>query len=315
MPDEVGPFPPVRGFRGPYRFLSNFARTPVTVDGVTYRTLEHGFQAAKTDDATARAAVMAVRSPAAARLRGQTVPLRAGWDQQRLAVMARLLRAKFSDPRLAAALVATGTAEFVEVNTWDDGYWGVCGGQGNNHLGRLLMALRDELLAELGPRQHGVRLAVVGSAARCFTPRTAVLARQRISLAIWRLRPEVIISGGCPKGGVDVWRGTSPACTATRSPAATSSSTFPPTSGGRRTGTRPGTPGSRPTARTCFAWPPAPAAPTVAAGPPTRRSGAAGSSSASGSDRLGDRDRRSARSPTGLTAWPGRWQRTTADPL
>ena len=205
MPDDVGPFPPVRGFRGPYRFLSNFARTPVTVDGVTYRTLEHGFQAAKTDDATARAAVMAVRSPAAARLRGQTVPLRAGWDQQRLAVMARLLRAKFSDPRLAAALVATGTAELVEVNTWDDGYWGVCGGQGNNHLGRLLMALRDELLAELGPRQHGVRLAVVGSAARCFTPRTAVLARQRISLAIWRLRPEVIISGGCPKGGVDVW--------------------------------------------------------------------------------------------------------------
>ncbi len=205
MPDDVDLFPPVRGFRGPHRFLSSFARTPVTVDGVTYRTLEHGFQAAKTEDVKARAAVMALRSPAAARLRGQTVPLRAGWDQQRLVVMARLLGAKFSDARLAAALLATGTGELVEVNTWDDGYWGVCAGRGENHLGRLLMALRGELLAEFGPRQHGVRLAVVGSAARDFTPRTAVLARQRISLAIWRLRPEVVISGGCPKGGVDIW--------------------------------------------------------------------------------------------------------------
>ena len=205
MPTVVDAFPPVRGFRGPYRFLSNFARTPVTVDGVTYRTLEHGFQAAKTDDPEARAAVMALRSPAEARLRGQRVPLRPGWDEQRLAVMARLLRAKFSDACLAAALVATGTADLVEVNAWDDGYWGVCGGRGDNHLGRLLMALRAELVAGFGPRQHGVRLAVVGSAAHCFSARTAVLARQRISLAIWRLRPEVVISGGCPKGGVDIW--------------------------------------------------------------------------------------------------------------
>ena len=67
------------------------------------------------------------------------------------------------------------------------------------------MALRAELLAELGPRQHGVRLAVVGSAASSFTPHTAVLARQRISLAIWRLRPQVVIFGGCPKGGVNIW--------------------------------------------------------------------------------------------------------------
>jgi ribA/ribD-fused uncharacterized protein len=205
MPSDGDPFPAVLGFRGPYRLLSNFARTPVTVDGVTYRTLEHAFQAAKTDDPTDRLAVMAIRSPAAARLRGQSVALRPDWDDQRLAVMARLLRAKFRDARLAAALLATGTGHLVEENTWGDRYWGVCAGRGDNHLGRLLMTLRGELLANLGPRQPGVRLAVVGSAARHFTPRTSALARQRISLAIWRLRPEVVISGGCPKGGVDIW--------------------------------------------------------------------------------------------------------------
>jgi ribA/ribD-fused uncharacterized protein len=205
MLSDGDPFPAVLGFRGPYRFLSNFARTPVTVDGLTYRTLEHAFQAAKTDDPSARAAIRALRSPAAARLGGQSVALRAGWDEQRLEVMARLLKAKFMDPRLAAALVATGTGELVEDNTWGDRYWGRCGGRGENHLGRLLMALRSELLADLGPRQEGVRLAVVGSAGHHFTGRTAVLARQRISLAIWRLRPEVVISGGCAQGGVDIW--------------------------------------------------------------------------------------------------------------
>src|SRR6266508_6233893 len=130
-------------------------------------------RAAKTDATDARAAVIAASSPMAARVLGQTVPLRVGWDDQKRTVMARLLRAKFSDARLAAALLATGTGQLVEVNTWGDHYWGVCAGRGDNHLGRLLMVLRDELLAELGPRQHGVRLAVVGNAARSFTPHTA----------------------------------------------------------------------------------------------------------------------------------------------
>ncbi len=216
--------------------------------------------------------------------------------------MARLLRAKFSDPRLAAALVATGTAELVEVNTWDDGYWGVCAGQGNNHLGRLLMALRAELLAELGPWQHGVRLAVVGSAARCFTPRTAVLARQRISLAIWRLRPGVVISGGCPKGGVDIWARDVAGVYGYTIARGDFVEHLPAHQWWAPDGYQARNAGSRPTARICFVWPPAPAVRTAAAGPPTWRNGAAGSSSASGSDRLGDRDRRSARTPTGLTA-------------
>jgi ribA/ribD-fused uncharacterized protein len=199
------PVPCGPGLHGPYRFLSNFAHTPFDLDGVTYGSVEHAYQAAKTDSSSARAAIVAIRSPADARLRGQTVLLRAGWDEQRLAVMARLLRAKFRDPRLAAALVATGTGQLVEENTWGDCFWGACDGRGDNHLGRLLMALRTELLAAFGPRRHDVRLAVVGSAAHHFTARTGVLARQRISLAIWRLRPEVVISGGCPQGGVDIW--------------------------------------------------------------------------------------------------------------
>ena len=33
--------------------------------------------------------------------------------------------------------------EIVEENTWGDTFWGVCKGVGENHLGKLLMEIRD----------------------------------------------------------------------------------------------------------------------------------------------------------------------------
>ncbi len=33
--------------------------------------------------------------------------------------------------------------EIVERNTWNDTFWGVCKGKGENHLGILLMEIRD----------------------------------------------------------------------------------------------------------------------------------------------------------------------------
>jgi len=42
-------------------------------------------------------------------------------------------------------LLATGDQELIEGNTWGDRFWGVCDGEGQNQLGRLLMELRNEL--------------------------------------------------------------------------------------------------------------------------------------------------------------------------
>ena len=64
---------------------------------------------------------------------------------QRLEVMLKLLRLKFADPALAGRLLATGDTELVEGNHWGDRYWGVSGGIGENHLGKLLMQVRLEL--------------------------------------------------------------------------------------------------------------------------------------------------------------------------
>ena len=45
-------------------------------------------------------------------------------------------------------LLATGDAKIVEGNTWGDVFWGVCNGVGENHLGEILMKVRQDLFDE-----------------------------------------------------------------------------------------------------------------------------------------------------------------------
>ncbi len=51
---------------------------------------------------------------------------------------------------LREKLLATGDRKLVEGNTWGDTFWGVCRGNGKNHLGKILMKIRAELQAEPG---------------------------------------------------------------------------------------------------------------------------------------------------------------------
>lgn len=135
----------ITSFSGPHRWLSNFWPAPVRMSGVVYPTVEHAYQAAKTTDPSLRQQIAAVRSPAEAKRLGRRLPLRPDWEQIKQPVMLACLRAKFRHPELHARLLATGDALLVEGNAWGDRYWGVCRGIGQNHLGRLLMQVRNEL--------------------------------------------------------------------------------------------------------------------------------------------------------------------------
>ncbi len=137
----------ILNFTGPHRFLSNFHPAVVELDGVAYSTVEHGYQAAKTTDWSARERIRIAPSAGVAKRLGSKVRLRRGWDEVRLAVMADLLHQKFCDPVLGSALLASGEAYLVEGNTWGDRFWGVVDGEGDNHLGLLLMQVRSDLLA------------------------------------------------------------------------------------------------------------------------------------------------------------------------
>ena len=133
-------------FEGPCFFLSNFHASSVVWEGDIYPTVEHAFQAAKTQDPVERRRVRLASTPAEAKRLGRRVCLRADWESAKLGVMEALLRQKFFDPELAEALRATAPHDLVEGNTWNDRFWGVCRDKGQNHLGRLLMKVRAELL-------------------------------------------------------------------------------------------------------------------------------------------------------------------------
>lgn len=139
-------------FADDYEFLSNFAASPVVVDGLTYPTVEHAFQAAKTFDPAEKARIAAVATPATAKRAGRKVALRPDWEEVKVGIMEDLVRRKFADERLGRMLVATGDEELVEGNTWNDRFWGVCRGSGRNELGKLLMKVRSELRAGEGRR-------------------------------------------------------------------------------------------------------------------------------------------------------------------
>lgn len=137
--------PPIIGFNGPTRFLSNFHPCRVEYEGITYRNTEAAFQAAKSLDPAERQK-FADLSPGDAKKLGRRINLRPDWENVKVGVMRDVLRAKFAQPDLRKQLLATGTAQLEERNTWGDRIWGTTApGVGKNLLGKLLMEIRAEI--------------------------------------------------------------------------------------------------------------------------------------------------------------------------
>jgi ribA/ribD-fused uncharacterized protein len=132
----------------PYGCFSNFSPHPIFLDGTTWPTTEHYFQAQKFLDWQYRSQILSEKSPMiAARMgRNRSWPLRADWEQVKDDVMRQALRAKIMQhAEVRETLLATGDAIIIE-HTKNDHYWADGGdGSGKNMLGQLLMEIRAEL--------------------------------------------------------------------------------------------------------------------------------------------------------------------------
>jgi ribA/ribD-fused uncharacterized protein len=155
----------IEEFQGDYAFLSNFwpwvrgkhYGEPIVIEyeGISYPSVEHAFQAAKTDNKRLKRAISKSSTPGYAKQLGRNVLLRENWDEVRLDVMENLLRLKFFtrsnwSEELLAKLLETHPERLQEGNHWDDDFWGKVKSSdgvvwiGDNHLGKLLMKLRRE---------------------------------------------------------------------------------------------------------------------------------------------------------------------------
>jgi len=140
---------PITSFQDQYRFLSNFWASPILFGGVNYPTVEHYYQAQKTHNIEDRLKIANLQKASHAKQAGRAVEVRPDWDAVKIPLMRVGLCQKFHKGVLLRDLLLTGDAPLVEGNTWGDKFWGVCNGEGHNHLGVLLMEIRSVRLGQL----------------------------------------------------------------------------------------------------------------------------------------------------------------------
>jgi len=139
----------IDAFRGKYMKLSNYSLVTIMYEGHAYMSVEHAYQAQKTTDPVLQKQIRDSPTPATAKKLARSVPLRPDWEEVKVPIMLQLLREKFAQEPERTILMTTYDEELVEGNWWNDTFWGVCNGVGENMLGKLLMKVRQELWEEL----------------------------------------------------------------------------------------------------------------------------------------------------------------------
>ena len=134
-------------FRGEYFFLSNFYPVEVTYEGYSYKNNEAAFQAQK--DLSRREEFINL-NPMMSKIKGKKVKLRDDWNEAKVSIMEEIVRCKFDqNPDIKEKLINTKGKTLIEGNKWNDTFWGMCNGKGENILGKILMNLREEYIKEL----------------------------------------------------------------------------------------------------------------------------------------------------------------------
>jgi predicted NAD-dependent protein-ADP-ribosyltransferase YbiA (DUF1768 family) len=160
-----------------HTFLSNFYPVDVLVKGVVFPSVEHAYQAVKLGfdsmpdlseqdllvvnelllargndyklDCLTDLFSSSVYSAGDVKVIGDYLSAQdyviKNWDNLKIRVMADLLWQKFQNKNLQKMLLDTGDKYLIEGNTWNDVFWGVCDGQGQNVLGVAVMTIRKIL--------------------------------------------------------------------------------------------------------------------------------------------------------------------------
>ncbi len=139
----------------PYGCFSNFSPHPIEIQGENWQTVEHYYQAQKfvgSVDEELATIIKTAPTPEQAAALGRDCrrQLRSNWEQVKTQVMRKAVLQKFlTHHDIQTILLSTADLLIVE-DSPNDYYWG-CGEAktGDNHLGKILMSVREEIKSKL----------------------------------------------------------------------------------------------------------------------------------------------------------------------
>jgi len=137
-------------FKDEKRFLSNMYVCNIIYKGKKYGSSEHIYQAMKSENIEYQEYIRGLEEPTmtkkeADRLLGDIYEFREDWESVKLALMEEILYLKFEQNLELKEKIIKIDGYIEEKNSWGDRFWGTSEGEGENHLGRLLMKVREEM--------------------------------------------------------------------------------------------------------------------------------------------------------------------------
>lgn len=151
----------IKQFAGVNRWLSNFWPAKIELDGNEFNSAEEYYQHAKvafvkgitdSERVSLENSILEAESVGEKKRIGSLLDIdHEAWDKEKVNIMRKAVFAKFAqNPELKRQLNLTGEIELIEGNTWNDTFWGVdlATGEGQNHLGKILMEVRDHFQKE-----------------------------------------------------------------------------------------------------------------------------------------------------------------------
>ena len=156
-----------------HRWLSNMPYVDITYDGITYPSTENFYQAMKYNkkDITkivytkeedhiylplmgksrnTREYISWLKPHEAKKFSRENKMTSLVFEEKKLEIMEYAQKQKYSKEPFKSKLLATGDVLLEEGNWWGDKFWGVDikTRQGENHLGKIIMKIRDQLKQE-----------------------------------------------------------------------------------------------------------------------------------------------------------------------
>lgn len=147
----------VGSFSGDLEFLSNMYKIPIYFneskynnfqpDFKVYPSSENLYQALKCKYIKDRELFQNVDPHKSKRI-GKTIEIRSDWDNVRLEAMKLAIDLKFKNIELAEKLIDLPDGKIIEFNNWGDRFFGICNGEGLDHLGKILRAKKQQIIKD-----------------------------------------------------------------------------------------------------------------------------------------------------------------------